>query len=201
MLRISGGSLRGRRFAAPKGRATRPTQEKVREALFSAIQNLADLQGAAVWDLFAGSGALGIEALSRGAGRAWFVESHPPTAAAIRANLRGLGLPADGWQVVTARVESWLARGGSHGKPQAPPALVLLDPPYRAGLAEGVLAAIAAAPAVAPGCLVALEAASGFNPPPLAGLELLRTKRYGDTEILLFHKTENSRAKETEEAP
>ncbi len=171
-------------MTAPKGRATRPTSEKVREGIFNVLANLTELAGSVVLDLYAGSGALGIEALSRGATRVIFVESHPRTAGGIRANLQQLSVPSDRWQVVVAKAETWLKK-----PPGGPaPGLVLLDPPYAAGHAERALAAVASSPVVPAGALVVLEAAArrSLGVPP--GLELLRTKGYGDTEVGFYSK-------------
>jgi 16S rRNA (guanine966-N2)-methyltransferase len=118
-MRIVAGTLGGRRLKAPAGRATRPTSDRVREALFSI---LGDLTGAHVLDLFAGSGALGIEALSRGASRAVFVDSDPRAIAAIRANVDALGIAAP----VHKRTALAYLNNASDG----PFDLVFLDPPY-----------------------------------------------------------------------
>jgi 16S rRNA (guanine966-N2)-methyltransferase len=120
-MRVIAGAYRGRPLKAPPGTSTRPTSDRVREALFSI---LGDISGARVLDLFAGSGALGIEALSRGASEAVFVEQSRRAAGVIRANLRAVGDPQ-----AKIRVESvpiYLARAGE----QSPFDLVFLDPPY-----------------------------------------------------------------------
>jgi 16S rRNA (guanine966-N2)-methyltransferase len=184
MLRIIGGRLRGRRFNAPTGRHTRPTADKVREAIFNTLATLLELEGARVLDLFAGSGALGLEALSRGAAHCTFVESHARTAAGIRANLGLLGLPPATAQVVTGRVEAWLRSAGPPGSV----ALVLADPPYAYAEHDALLAALAAAPALAEGALIVLEAARGQALAPPARLEVLQTKGYGDTQVSFLEK-------------
>jgi 16S rRNA (guanine966-N2)-methyltransferase len=185
MLRIVAGSLGGRRIHAPPGRHTRPTADKVREAIFNALATLIDLDGVRALDLFAGSGALGIEALSRGAAHCTFVESHGRTAAGVRANLALLELPPARWEVVNARAEAWLAR-----PPEGPPAgLVLADPPYAYAQHDALLTALAAAPAVAPGALIVLETAAGQALAPPPRLEVLRTKGYGDTQVCILAKT------------
>jgi 16S rRNA (guanine966-N2)-methyltransferase len=117
-LRIVAGAFKGRRLAAPRGVRTRPTADRVREALFSM---LGDVSGARVADLYAGSGALGIEALSRGAASAVFVERDPVAVAAIERNLAPLAVEAT---VVRADVARWLARA------EGPFELVFCDPPY-----------------------------------------------------------------------
>ena len=184
MLKITGGHLRGRRIAAPRGRATRPTAEKVRMSIFNALRSLVDLEGASVLDLFAGSGALGIEALSRGAAHVTFLEAHARTAAVIRANLEELDLPRSQWQVLAARVEAWLPKA----RPAGPPLVILLDPPYSSGAAEGALAALAKARAVPEGATIVLEAAARTSLKAPPGLELLQVKRYGDTQVLYLEK-------------
>lgn len=118
------GTAGGRRLAVPAGRDTRPTSDRAREGLFSTVQALlGTLHGCRVADLFAGSGAVGLEALSRGAGHALLVESHPKAVKVIRGNVAALGLP--GAEVVADRVERVIARG-----PSGPYDLIFMDPPY-----------------------------------------------------------------------
>jgi 16S rRNA (guanine966-N2)-methyltransferase len=197
MLRIAGGTLRGRRIAAPKGLGTRPTAEKVRQAIFNVLRKHLTVEGASVLDLYAGSGALGIEALSRGAARAVFVEADARAAEVLRANLRSLDLAAQPGQearaqVVQQRVLPWLARAAvEHTALEPPAALVLLDPPYASGELQRVLPALAAWPGVAAGAILVVEtsargAAGDFTPPP--GLAVLQSKRYGDTQIVFLIK-------------
>ena len=176
-MRIVGGQLGGRVLRAPRGADTRPTSEKVREAVF---QILGDVSDANVLDLFAGSGALGIEALSRGAARAVFVDSGRQACAALRGNLRELAL--DGRATVIAGDAVAAAR-----KPVAAPwRLVFVDPPYASDLA--VRAVLALPPAsLAPGAVIVIEHDRRNAPPDALG-SLLRTdqRRYGDTHISLF---------------
>ena len=123
-----GGELRGRRLAAPAGGSIRPTSDRVREAIFDILYSLGGVEGLQVADLFAGSGALGIEALSRGAASVTFVERDPDALAAIRANLDSVGLgdaERDGdATVVRADVDAWVATTASRYD------LALCDPPY-----------------------------------------------------------------------
>lgn len=188
MLRIVGGSLRGRLIATPRGTRTRPTSDKVRESIFNVLQSLVFLEGCAVLDLYAGSGALGIEALSRGASRAVFVESHRKTAEGIKITLNGLGLGPEQATVVTARAETWLARPTEGKSGGSPALLVLMDPPYRFGGEEALLEAVAASPAAAPGALVVMESARETRLASPPGLDPVRSKRYGDTLISFFKK-------------
>src|SRR6201991_4079034 len=133
MTRVVAGALGGRRLAAPPGAGTRPTSDRVREALFSSIESMVDLDGARFLDLYAGSGAVGLEALSRGAAHVLLVESDARAARTIRGNMTALAAePA-------ARVAAVLARG-----PDGPPyAVVFAAPPY--AMPDEEIAATAAA--------------------------------------------------------
>jgi 16S rRNA (guanine966-N2)-methyltransferase len=173
-VRVIAGQYGGRRLVAPRGLATRPTTDRVREALFSALDRV---DGARVLDLYAGTGALGIEALSRGAASAVFVESARPAVAALRQNLEALGLTA------AARV---LAEPVARAVPKlaatSPFDLVFADPPYDD--VDAALAALEAlVPSLAPGARVVLEHASRRPPRPSAALVSLRTRTYGDTAL------------------
>jgi 16S rRNA (guanine(966)-N(2))-methyltransferase RsmD len=171
-MRIVGGRYGGHRLAAPRGARTRPTSDRVREALFAL---LGDVEGAAVLDLFAGSGALGIEALSRGAASATFVDSAPAAVRAVRDNLARLGVEAE---VRRADARAFLRNARRAGRQYD---LVLIDPPYRrAGeLAEGLRRDLPAL--LAPGARVAAE--SDRRAPIDLGLALVDERRYGDTLI------------------
>jgi 16S rRNA (guanine966-N2)-methyltransferase len=177
-VRIVGGNLGGRVLRAPAGAATRPTSEKVREAVFAI---LGPVDGAHVLDLFAGTGALGLEALSRGAAHATFVDSARPAVAAIRSNLRALGL-ADRATVIAGDAVA----GAARQPPAAPWRLVFVDPPYRSDLAARAVAALPAAH-LAPEAVIVIEH-DRHNAPPDALGSLLRTdqRRYGDTLISFF---------------
>jgi len=171
---VIAGELGGRRLRAPRGAATRPTAERVREAVFSM---LGELGGLRVLDLFAGSGALGIEALSRGAAHATFVERAPAPLAALRANLAALGL----LERSTVRAGDALTALRGPGTYD----LVFLDPPYAmaealAGELERALPAVLAA-----GARVVSE--SDRRAPPALALPLERERRYGDTLIRIHH--------------
>ena len=174
------GSLGGRRLKAVPGTVARPTSDRVRESLF-AILGRDGVQSRRVLDLFAGSGALAIEALSRGAASAVLVEPAPAAVKAIRANLADLDLERVA-TVRRTRAETWL-----RSQRDGPFDLVLLDPPYDipVGLLAGVLGRLART-ALAPGALVTLEAASTSEPPPWPpGLEPAAPRRYGGTTLHL----------------
>ncbi len=178
MTRIIAGIARGRRLAVPKGTVTRPTSDRAREGLFATVTAVrGPLPGARVLDLFAGSGAVGLEALSRGAGQVVFVESDARAARVIRANLAVAGLP--GGELVCDRVERFLRRG-----PGPAVDLVVADPPYAASGDEvtRMLAALASRGWLAPGALVAVERATraGTLEWP-AGYLPDRSRQYGET--------------------
>lgn len=179
-MRVIAGRLGGRRLVAPRGRSTRPTSDRVREALFSM---LGDVTGARVLDVYAGTGALGIEALSRGAARATFVESARPALAALRENLASLGL-GDAARVVPLPAE----RAHADVERDGPFELVLADPPYdRLGEAASFLLRLASAPgALAEGVRVVLEHAARAPAPALPPLEHRTTRTYGDTAVSLY---------------
>lgn len=178
-MRIVAGRFGGRRLKAPKGEATRPTADRVKEALFSVLGPLDDL---VVADLFAGTGALGIEALSRGAARAVFVEKNPKALEALRENLAMLGLPDTEATVVTTAAERSTKRLTELG----PFDLLLVDPPYvQMALAVRVLDDLAAAGAIAEGCRAVLEHASTDEPTP-ERWTLEERRRYGDSSLSLF---------------
>lgn len=181
-MRIVGGSLSGRVLRAPAGSQTRPTSEKVREAVFNILGNImGSIEGDHVLDLFAGSGALGIEALSRGAAHATFIDTGKLALAAVRGNVRELGLEP------RAKVVAGDAVALAGRQPAAIPwRLVFVDPPYRSDLAARAVLAI---PRVnlAPDAVIVIEHDRHNAPPETLG-SLLRTdvRRYGDTMISLF---------------
>ena len=171
-MRVVAGRHGGRRLASPRGARTRPTADRVREALFA---RLGDLRGVRVLDLFAGSGALGIEALSRGAASATFVDSSPAAVRAVRDNLAALGLEGE---VRRSDARAFLRAARKRGREYD---LVLIDPPYRhaSGLARDLAAALPAV--LAPGARVAAE--SDRRAPLDLGLAPVDERRYGDTLI------------------
>lgn len=168
MTRIIAGTHRGRQLAVPPGAVTRPTSDRAREGMFSSLQSLLDLEGAAVLNLYAGSGALGLEALSRGAASATLVESDERALAVLRRNTEALGLPA---VVVGLEVERFLA-----GTPE-PYDLVLLDPPYDLEIDLAALVPWAA------GVVVVERRSRGPQLTWPAGLEAVRSRRYGEATL------------------
>ncbi|MFZ4409892.1 MAG: 16S rRNA (guanine(966)-N(2))-methyltransferase RsmD [Paracraurococcus sp.] len=181
-MRIIAGSHRGRRLVAPAGQATRPTADRVRQALFDILWHAPwagreRIEGAQVLDAFAGTGALGLEALSRGAAAATFLENDRAALAALRANIaacreepRCRVLPADAAKPPRAA---------------APCGLVFLDPPYREGVMEAALAGLSAAGWIAPGALVCAEyGAPPAAPPP--GFAPLAERAHGPAYLLIL---------------
>ncbi|WP_437305781.1 16S rRNA (guanine(966)-N(2))-methyltransferase RsmD [Sorangium sp. So ce388] len=179
-MRVIAGRLGGRRLAAPRGEGTRPTADRVREALFS---SLGDVTGALVCDLYAGTGALGIEALSRGARRAVFVESGRPALATLRENLAALGVD-EAARVVPLPVERALELLRDEG----PFDLALLDPPYAALAKAAAAAARLAGPLglLAPAGRLVLEHARRDPSPEIAGLTCAAVRTYGDTAVSFY---------------
>jgi 16S rRNA (guanine966-N2)-methyltransferase len=181
VTRVIAGTARGRRLTVPAGQRTRPTSDRAREGLFGTLLALGgDMHGLRVLDLYAGSGAVGLEALSRGAGQVLFVEADPRAARVIRDNIAAVGLP--GSELVTDRVDRLLERGPGAGGGGYD--LVVADPPYRMPDAEvtAMLAGLASGGWLVPGAVVAVERATRSGPvgwPP--GYLPDRSRRYGDT--------------------
>ena len=175
-MRIVAGSRKGHRIAAPKGADTRPTSDRVREAVFSI---LGTVEGAAVLDLFAGSGAMGLEALSRGAASCTFVERDRAAARVIGANLEKLRLT--GAVVVTGDVASALRDERSRGRRYD---LVLVDPPYDAWDANARDLAELLPDVLADDALAVLETSDRVEPE--LRLDLVTTRRYGSARITVF---------------
>jgi 16S rRNA (guanine(966)-N(2))-methyltransferase RsmD len=180
MARIVAGTLGGRRVATPAGAATRPTSDRVREGLFSTLESLTELAGARFADLYAGSGAVGLEALSRGAGHVLLVESDPRAVRVIRQNLAALGADAT---LLIGKVATVLAAGPPDGQPYD---VVFADPPYAVpgGDIGAMLALLVGEGWLAADAVVAVERSS--RGAPLAwveGITAERSRRYGETTI------------------
>ncbi len=174
-MRVIAGAHRGRRLQAPGGRTTRPTADRVREALFSILGGR--VAGAMVLDLFAGSGALGIEALSRGAAAVTFVDDDPAAVRAVGANLAGIA----GGEVVRRDARAFLRTASATGRQYD---LAFLDPPYRHGPRIGLELSEALAAVLAPGGL-AISESDRRAPLDLPGFAIHDERRYGDTLIRL----------------
>jgi len=180
-VRVIAGEAKGRRLAGIRQGDLRPTTDRVREALFSTLGPA--VAGARVLDLFAGSGAVGIEALSRGAAAAVFVDSDPEAVAAIRANLELTGL-AGRASVQRLPAAQFVSRGARAAG--GPFDVAFLDPPYRAGFPADLLAALAASGMLTERAEVIVESAALTEPPPVAGLVPLLVRRYGDTSLVFL---------------
>jgi len=185
VTRIIAGAARGRRLAVPPGRATRPTSDRAREGLFSALESLLGAwSGVRVLDLYAGSGAVGLEALSRGAAAVLLVESDAGAARAIRVNAGSLGLP--GASVVTTPVERLVRTP----PPEEPYGLVFADPPYEvaADTVAGVLTRARRSGWLAGDAVVVVERASRDEPWTWpAGFRPGRSRRYGEATLWYGH--------------
>lgn len=181
-MRIVAGEFRGRTLFAPSGEATRPTSDRVREALFNILAHGDyQIQGARVIDLFAGTGALGLEAISRGAAYALFVESAAPARAAIQRNIETLGL--------TGRTRLFRRGATDLGAIPAglkPFDLAFLDPPYGRGLLAPALRALAGGGWLAPGATIVAEEKAGTEFPLPAGFALADERTYGETAVRIL---------------
>src|SRR5712691_1735459 len=185
-LRIVGGSHRGRRLVAPPGELVRPTSDRARESLFNILShgNFAALglpfADCPVLDAFAGTGAFGLEALSRGASAAAFIENEREALAALRRNVRALGVED----------RAHIVAGDATRPPRAllPCAVAFLDPPYRSGLAAPALGALAAAGWLTPDALIVVEIAAREEFPLPAGFTLIDERVYGAARLVFLHR-------------
>ena len=190
-MRIIAGNHRGRRLEAPKGQGTRPTTDRVRESLMSALVSLrGGLEDAVVLDAFAGSGALGLEALSRGAAVAVFCERDREAAATVERNIAAMGLSRDEARLVRGDV---VKRGVA--APGRPFDLVFFDPPYATSPAEifGLLSRLDGAGALAPDVIVSYEHdaaddAAVEDGAAAAGFQVASRRRFGDTALHLLER-------------
>ena len=175
-MRVVAGTAKGRKLVAPSGASTRPTSDRTRESLFNSLHSMGAVVDASVLDLFAGSGALGIEALSRGARHCTFVEDAAPAVRAIRTNLAAAGFLDDA-VVVADDVFGYL-----RGRPAAVD-LCLADPPYAFDRWSEVLAAVDTV-------VLAIESDRPIELPP--GFDDVRTRRYGGTVVTLGWRTDHA---------
>lgn len=180
-MRIVAGIARGRRLHAPKGRLVRPTADRVKEAVFSMLESRESFEGCAVLDLFAGAGTLGLEALSRGAREAVFVDPARAARDAIEANLEATGLVGEVLTMPADRAIRHLVASGRRFD------RVFLDPPYGQGWVERTLTALEASDLVADGGWIVVEHGRGEPAAPIIGrFSQELDRRYGDTNIALY---------------
>jgi 16S rRNA (guanine966-N2)-methyltransferase len=181
-MRVVGGRLKGRSLAAPSSRDIRPTADRLRESVFNILVHAYDnpIDGARVLDLFAGTGALGIEAISRGAAFTLFVDNGAEARALLRNNVESLALGG------VSKVYRRDATDPGPAHPMQPFSLAFLDPPYGKGLAERSLGSLRDGGWLVPGALVVVEEAkaAGFAAPD--GFEELERRAYDDTEFVFL---------------
>lgn len=186
-MRVAGGTWRGRALKAPEGRDTRPTQDRTRQAIGSMVESAfgLDLAGLSVLDAFAGSGAVGIELLSRGARHATFLETDRKALAALKGNLQSLGAGRAA-SVVAGAAENHARRR----LPGAPFDVVFLDPPYALdpALSASVLGALEETGQLAGGLLVVHQRDVSADPLAVDGFELYRTKKHGGSVVELLRR-------------
>ncbi|MEM9278219.1 MAG: 16S rRNA (guanine(966)-N(2))-methyltransferase RsmD [Pseudomonadota bacterium] len=179
-MRIIGGRFRGKTLSAPAGKDTRPTTDRVRENLFNILGNRMSFDGLRVLDLFAGTGALGLEAMSRGAGFCLFVEEAGSACAAIRENIENMTLTGQ-----TKIFRRDVIRMGGIGT-MKPFDLVFADPPYNAGLGEKAAESLVKGSWLAGNAIFILEEQKPVMPEKISGFDCLDVRSYGDTAIGLF---------------
>lgn len=181
-MRIVGGKLRGRALVTPKGDSVRPTPDRVREAVFNILEHGIEdfsIDGVNVLDLFAGTGALGIEALSRGAGQGVFVENTASSRALIQENLQALGLAG----VATIFRRSAVDLGAAYRKLSFQ--LVFADPPYGKGLAERAISAAISHDWLSDGAVIVIEESADAEIALPAGCQPIDQRRYGNTQVVI----------------
>jgi 16S rRNA (guanine966-N2)-methyltransferase len=184
-MRVIGGAFRGRALVAPEGMATRPTADRVRQALFDVLAHAPwsrPFEGLRVMDVFAGSGALGIEAISRGAAICVFVETDAGARGAIRDNVEALGL----FGKTRVHRRDAAALGLKPAADGAPFDLVFLDPPYAKGLGEKALAELLAGGWLAQGAVCVLERAKDEPAAAVAGFETLDVRAWGPAQVVFL---------------
>lgn len=181
-MRVVGGRLRGRNIASPASNAIRPTQDRLRESVFNILMHAYEnpIDGARVLDLFAGTGALGIEAISRGAAFTLFIDNGAEARALLRNNVESLGLGG------TTKVYRRDATNLGPAHPMEPFSLVFIDPPYGKGLADKALASLREGGWLAPDALVVIEEATAAAFAVPEGYEELERRAYDDTEFVFL---------------
>ncbi|MBT4889676.1 MAG: 16S rRNA (guanine(966)-N(2))-methyltransferase RsmD [Rhodospirillales bacterium] len=186
-MRIVGGDLKGRKLEAPAGRDVRPTSDRAREGIFNILLNGKpdiDFQGITVLDGFAGTGALGLEALSRGAAQAVFMESNPASVDCIRANAEAFKVDA---RCLILRHDA-LHPGRKPFSMTAPAGLVFLDPPYQQGLIGPALVALRDSDWLADGCVMVIETEAKLALEIPDGYNLIDSRKYGAALVTFLRK-------------
>lgn len=188
-MRIVGGTFRGHSIAGPKSEATRPTSDRVREAIFNILAHGVagfDIEGARVMDLFAGTGALGLEALSRGAKFCQFVEDGTEARSLIRRNADSMG--------VIGQCKIWRRDATRLGSctPQSPFDLVFADPPYNKGLGEKALTALFEGEWLKSGAVIVLEESDHATIGSIPGFTRIDHRLYGETQVAFYQPTKKS---------
>ncbi|PIB90291.1 16S rRNA (guanine(966)-N(2))-methyltransferase RsmD [Caulobacter sp. FWC2] len=184
-MRIVSGQYRGKAIVAPPGEATRPTSDRARQAVFNILEHAAwapELNGARVIDVFAGSGALGLEALSRGAGFCLFVETDDAARGAIRENIDAMHL----FGVTRVHRRDATDLGPRPASAGTPFDIAFLDPPYAKGLGEKAVAELRAHGWLAPGAILMFERGRGEIDPVLEGFEQIDARDYGAARVLFY---------------
>jgi len=184
-MRIVSGQYRGKAIVAPPGEATRPTSDRARQAVFNILEHAAwapELNGARVIDMFAGSGALGLEALSRGAGFCLFVETDDAARGAIRENIDAMHL----FGVTRVHRRDATDLGPRPASAGTPFDIAFLDPPYAKGLGEKAVAELRAHGWLAPGAILMFERGRGEVDPVLEGFEQIDARDYGAARVLFY---------------
>jgi len=186
-MRIVSGQYRGKAIVAPPGEATRPTSDRARQAVFNILEHAPwapELHGARVIDVFAGSGALGLEALSRGAGFCLFVETDDAARGAIRENIDAMNL----FGITRVHRRDATDLGPRPASAGAPFDIAFLDPPYAKGLGEKAVVELRTHDWLAPGAILMFERGRGEADPVLDGFEQIDARDYGAARVLFFKK-------------
>ena len=184
MIRIIAGEFRGRKLKVPTGNDVRPTSDKVREALFNLLTSMLNWDKMTVLDLYAGSGALGLEALSRGAKKVIFVESSKKHVSIILKNISMLSLEQTKYELVRGRAESWIP---NFADPERP-CLIFLDPPFSSDEYDLILEKLAILPAILKGSLIVVESPVTREITFAENMELLKHRRYGSITLDILRK-------------
>ena len=185
MIRIIAGEFRGRKLNVSTGNDVRPTSDQVREALFNLLTSMLNWDNMTVLDLYAGSGALGLEALSRGAKKAIFVESSKKHVSIILKNISMLSLEQTKYELIRGRAESWIS---NFADPERP-CLIFLDPPFLSDEYNLIMEKLAVLPAIRTGSLIVVESPVTRKIMFLENLELLKHRRYGSITLDILRKS------------